>query len=339
MNIYGSTVPEELPDKADVLRSFNDLIRYGKNPNDPEERLSYIAINIADQFIYVAGDLHNRLTVRNRGNHYGISGLDTVSGLSRVDGKTSFDRHGLDKIWMSKAIMDVVIDEMTLLAEQRDVPVDEKLRIAARMLAVAVANSQTISDGNTRIARAIHDYVLLGPDEFSVNPIFDETRTFLPSFNQEELILKQNMYRLIGRGALNTSFEPVGGVYVDRAYENIFKKYKRITQKIGYADDRDRYPEAVLNVLCQRDYGPAALTVADQIGDYGYDLDSKEFQDHLVAVDKELLTLRIMSQVAAASSGYFVSVVDSRSKYKSRAIKKVPWESYIPKRKTLTPSL
>ena len=224
-----------------------------------------------------------------------------------------------------------------------------KLDTMAVTIGTIIAESQSFSDGNTRIARTVHDYIKGGLDAISLEQVVDVSRDFSPPKDIEELIMMQNLTQLVEHPQSNTNED--GGImavsdktidyYLDAAstlqelwqLDGLFGDYEW-EQELSYDEKTKRRAEMmacieqVLSrededlflktqaVLLQKHYAPAAVAATAFGRPLSFPLNTPKMS-RLVETNVELMKMRVRSLgVGMARRGMFMTIEqDDTGKY------------------------
>lgn len=341
------SMPETLPTKSDVQAVFERHTRFGSIGllDDDALRFEYLREELIPSFLPTIEGLHGVLTVRHEGNNLGLSGARTFVG--HADNPDSYVRHGMDRHRTLKPFVLPAVQKAFDQLSEQDVDMKVKLHRMAIMAGASIAASQVFSDGNTRIARAVHDYVRFGRDGVNIDAIYDSSRNFSLPAIIESLILHQNVTRLLGYNTL-TDLKPLHAVHVpDNISGRISEAKQTLSQMYGripMIDSRESILSIITRIqhsdesvaplalaLAQEDYGPAAyLVVSSEIGTQpDFPINTID-ADALITTDRRLHSMRMMSIVAGAlDGGRFVSVTSGADGHQNRKIDFFDWRPTI----------
>lgn len=202
---YDQTWPKVWPDSAEIRDTFKEYFRGEISVFESDEnRLDYLQHTFMRQYPDIAARLHGLLTVRTNSNFLGLDGREVEKVRSEHTSLSTF--HGLNRFLDIKENIAPVIGGVMEYIGESTLPTHAKLGNIAAMAAVVTTESQMFSDGNTRIARAIHDFALGGTSKIFSSEVFDFHRTYVPTNELEEAVMLQNVSYLI-RNPLAPAFE------------------------------------------------------------------------------------------------------------------------------------
>jgi hypothetical protein len=340
----------ELPDldrPTDVIRRPFDLMFPDARQEiaDPELRRIWVADTIPKVFSALTEEVWMAL-IKNEQYKSPHSDLP-IARFDRVDGEVLI--RGLD---FSEEVDSIIVPQMEHLLlglsnSESDINTDEALARMAGIVGTAVAETQSFDQGNTRVARAMHDFILYGTEGLKNENIYSVLRNFLPDADVEHTILEQNVTRLLrdSDGIYpEKGYEPYGGVYVEeqgksmlalangqvKAIRRVAKAYattlwnvadvekspssyipgaldKRLSQTLKDYGQRKK----VIRTIMQKEYGGAAWAVAFKGQDVEWPLNETD-AEALIEADRSLLVMRIISLMTGiAAGGTFVSLETS----------------------------
>jgi hypothetical protein len=348
MNRSENSLPEKLPSTNHVQSAFDEWFGYESigAADDERMRIELLRERLVPEFVFIAARLHLTLTRQHANNHHTLSGDSTIIGA--LSGPDTYIRHGMDRfdVFVPCVLpaVEAAIDQIC----ESDIPDDKKLRRMGIVAGAAIAESQTFSDGNTRIARAVHDYIVHGRAGVSVDAIYDNTRNFALSEAVEEIILEQNTSRLI-TGTIDTVPHPLSAVRVPEyitpwlrdARETLDGMYARLPmyrtgmgKVASIATARTTDIEGGLQLartLLQDSYGPASYLVAfaDQDVLPDFPMNATDIQN-IITADRRLNAMRVMSIIGGAvNGGRFMSIRDASDNPLGRTIEKHDWAPSI----------
>jgi|GEM_PF-4224792 len=332
--------PEALPSESAIESVFDRVYGYETIGviDDPMYRVNVVHDTLINNYEELTTGLHRVLTIQTDNNRPWLTGRQTSKSTSPDAPLILF--HGLDR---QQDIAEKVLPAVQTMFDSLMVSGMKSQQVLDRMAAmigVLVAQSQGFSDGNTRIARAMHDFIRDGRAGISSERIFDHSRNFVVPVDIEKMIINQNVTRMVKGSYENGQFYPsndnripaavteglhrsallLRDVYGLRGDPNepfdydkygptaqLLEKTRRIPrmeERLASitAMDHELTP-AVVTVLRQRDYGPAAWTVAFANRELVSLPINSAKAEKLLEADRALLRMRIISLVRGMQSG------------------------------------
>lgn len=334
------TWPRPLPTDDDLRAVFFNQLS-GPATFNPEEHLGRVKglVTSGEQFDSLLRNLHGALTVRSAYNYIQLSGQNMTRGLA---GSTPFISHmGINRhSGLRKAVHYSLRPVMTDIVNE-DADPQVKLNTLALTLGTIIAEAQSMSDGNTRIARSMHDYIRGGLEGLSVERSMDSKRNFIPPQDIEMLVMMQSLAHLIkhpDEPALSDEYitavpddvldlyaqaeDFMRGIWqVDESdYEQglnpaeIAQLHHSFYDRIRtYVSNTSRSSNDIVRaVLTQKKYAPAAMAAAFS-GDIPTSPVRNEDIDRLLDVNNDLMKMRTYSLgLGMARRGIFLAVEKNR---------------------------
>jgi hypothetical protein len=320
--------------------------------DDPTYRMEIARTGLLKNFHRIATNLHQTVTVRHYENDSWLSGRlvekrdNNTFPMSRI--------HGLDLVSdIGKHVLPTV---ETLYEDISENQPSENTALArmATISGLVIAQGQVFSDGNTRVGRAMHDFIRDGREGLTADGVFDWRRNFDPPEIIEDLVMKQNVTRLMTVDV--PEYQPVGGIYVPYSVEDAYARSAELFERFYHAPnasnvipfesaehrrqrrsddlgarlrsmtdlhDGTRDNETFLT-LRQKKYGPAAWTVAFPNETPPLPL-SRENAARLQQADSDLLRMRLISLISGAAIGGQFTAIESVEGSTARMFRHIPW--------------
>lgn len=334
-SIYnGDSQPASLPTDIQIRKVFKETYSWFDQEVYfvPDEHLDLVQKSFLAGYPLLSVGLHGLLTVRSEQNDPRISG--TRVGREAGPSSPLLSVHGLNR---TLDVEQVILPHMQRLFQKinhSSVETGEKLARMANVAAIVTAESQSFSDGNTRIARTTRSFIRGRLSGVSTRKTFDSKINFIPPSAVESLVLRQNTTRLLKgvdsrwpQAGVAVSEDAVSAIAEATDYLNrILYQPKSSTGVIPFetreASALRRYGENVAFrermqeivgpetgafrspafALLQKHYGPAAWAVAFHDGTPSIPLSEDDIKK-LVDADAELLRMRVISLAAGAAIG------------------------------------
>jgi hypothetical protein len=203
-----ASTPEVIPSPRRVAGVFESVLRYDtKHIKDPEHRLKIATTMLTGTYkpkdtVYpaVARSLHEVLTRKHNDNALYISGRRTYRGIGGSN--PLYKTRGLD---LQQDVVGEILPRIgpLLLDDIYDsaLPTEVKLSRIASVAGLVTAESQGFSDGNSRIARAIHDFIAKGPVGINNEDLYNRDRDFAPPVEIEDSIMMYQLEQQLGEQA------------------------------------------------------------------------------------------------------------------------------------------
>lgn len=321
-----STWPRPLP-TDDQLKDvfFNELGRSSTHtPENHLDRVRQIAYK-GQVFTNLSHDLHRLLSVQGYYNRSGLSGRDVVR--STPDVLPLVKHMGIDNhLDVRKGVLIAVRPLMAEVLSGND-DAQSKLDTTALTMGLIVGESQSLSDGNTRVARAVHDYIKGGLDELEVSRVSDAERNFSVPKPIEELVMMQSLTQLVEHpddpvldGGVSMVSDKTMDLYMNAAatLQSIWQLngeegsearlalIDRIETRLD-TSDKDLAARA-RTILSQKSYAAAAVAAA--FGNAGLPAHLNEAaMRRLVEANIDLMKMRTLGlAVGMARRGMFMSI-------------------------------
>ncbi len=353
--------PEVLPSDG-VIRGVFDRV-YGYETigsiDDPYYRVKIVHDTLIGNYEALTTGLHKTLTKQFDDNNPDLNGRQTSKAESPDDPLILF--HGLDRekdieAKVLPAVQGMFDDLMTSGMGPQDV-----LDHMAAITGVVIAQSQSFSDGNTRIARAMHDFIRDGREGVRTERVFDYTRNFVVPAEIEDMILAQNVTRMINgryedgefyptqsshipdsvRGrlvrsneflknvlAIGREYSPIEGASAELIEGMRLGRLYHVENRIAniVIPDYEVAP-AVVRALRQKEYGPAAWTVAFRNRELVSLPLGRADAQRLLEADQALLRMRIVSLAKGMQSTgvfYWMTNAESTVEYQAARMSWMP---------------
>lgn len=331
-----ATWPTPLPTNGEVRDVFfNELS--GPLHETPENHLGRVSQLVlhGDSFSRVTRSLHRTLSVQGYYNRLSQSGRDVVTSF--VEPAVLYKHMGMDsnddlRKGVLVAIRPLLADVLSSGAEPQ-----EKLNTVALSVGTMIAEAQSFSDANTRIARSMHDYIKSGLDGLDIEKISDSGRNFMPPKHIEELVMMQNLTHLVehpeepvlGASTMKLSDKAIDlymhfegfmrGIWQLNDYESSGDFVEDAKQRYELSNRLKAYlPESddpithrALAIMKQKSYAPAAMAATFMNLPFQVPM-SAETVERLVSTNIGLMKMRTLSLgVAMARKGIFTTIEDS----------------------------
>jgi hypothetical protein len=312
-----------------------------------EHRISLVGSSILSRYAVLTDLLHESLVVRDEGIDY-----PSVSGrylYRELDGAEPFNIiHGLDYKEDMKLEIFPFVQNILNNANNRNKSIEEKLRVSAAVIGLVSAESQNLLNGNTRVARTIHDFIRDGYDGLQADRIADTRRHFTPPPAVEDLIMTQNVARVIGNRE-ELPFGPGGVPIIRTTTRDSLARAEELRNRIlgdkeslggksffecvdiiepfldGVGQGAHEY---MAIVLLQKQYGIAALAAAFH-ADLGENMAEHKLSpwavQHLIETDRRLLRMRLLSLVRTVVNEGEVLSIGGKPYEEQRSLKRQTW--------------
>lgn len=329
------TWPSPLPTTEQVREVFFDTLGSAGTWR-PETHLSHIReiLYSGEVYEHLTRTLHKLLSVQGEHNNDRLSGQRVIVGSVAM---APLDKHmGIHRTDLRKKVLPVLRNSLADVVNSDEKP-EDKLDTLALTMGTVTAEAQVFSDGNTRIARTIHDYIKGGDEALSIERIADVRRNFTIPSEIEMLIAMQNITQLIehpDEAILNSDGVMMVSDRAQQAYNraearmnNIWRLDDMQWQSMG-GEDRAKARRELVNrvksilshtvdwsifdrsygTLLQQYYGPAALAASFPDRQPSFPL-SLQAMERLVNTNDDLMKMRALSiGVGMARKGMFASI-------------------------------
>jgi hypothetical protein len=359
-----ASTPEKYPHPQRIREVFQRGLLYElPHINEPDYRLTaisdaYMPRNNPSKVPYhfIARGLHGVLTRTHEKNAIFLSGRKTYRPGREDDVLYSF--RGLD---LRSDFVPHIVPAMRSIFEsvrQTDIPVTDKLARIAGAAGIATAEAQAFSDGNTRIARSLHDFIDRGPLGLNIADVYDFKRDFSPPDEVENMVMLQNLrahleddssaplepdrfipdevVRLYVEGAdfLNDIYalEPLPLATDDPEDQRVLRseRYRQSTgvvSRLGAlldlpADSAEK--DFVIATLRQRKYGAVAWAAAFQGNRPVLPLSPKDIE-RLEEANRQMLIKRVISLASGVGRGGHFSATGTDSRTGDLTFRQIDW--------------
>lgn len=341
------TWPKPLPDDDSIRNVFRRHLKIFEETPEAHWRTVDRFLNNHEKLLYVANDLHRKLSVQYDWNNPHHSGREVIR---QIPDSLHIKNMGIDR-WadLHKLVFPVIFPTLRQTLWQDE---DQKnLDAVALSVGAMLAEAQSFSDANTRIARTIYDFIKGGLGNLSIQSSAKRRRDFQIPDSFEELILLQNVTKLIEypeeyalSGDIVMVSERARSLYAqerERIDALVYQDYplsrdyiEQALQLVALNERIDAYTgENTLNpdlkarsVLRQKQYGAGALAAAF-LGESKGPLGAERAQ-YLVEVNYELMRMRVASiGLAMVRNGSFVSI----DKQASDSLPTITTRTWVPK--------
>jgi len=190
------TWPNPPPSRDDIEQVFLDNLggSIGWNKDEHLERVRALVFS-KDTYIPLTRQLHRTLSKYTANNDARLSARQVICGSKETWPLIKYT--GIDQYAdLFTEVLPVIRRSLKDVLES-DTTTQEKLDITALTMGMIIAESQSFSDANTRVARAVHDYIKDGGESVSLERVSSSKRNFIPPNDIESIIMMQNLTQLI----------------------------------------------------------------------------------------------------------------------------------------------
>lgn len=213
-----------MPNDGQLAGIFYDVLGYKLRPGRSrlEMHIGQVRKKLVREYLPLATQLNRELAMYYRPPG-GISGRQVACNPDGL----SVQFHGLDRF---QDIEKFILPEVQRLFDEiceTDLVTEVKLGRMAAIAAVLTSEAQSFGDGNTRVSRALYDFVTQGMEGAKIVNVAEVSRHFRPPEMLEDTIMRQNVTALVSSESMRSPL-PQGVRYIstevnERIDENLLR--------------------------------------------------------------------------------------------------------------------